>query len=136
MIRDEFLKQQKEKKYSNKEMQEIRAMGERAFFTTKLNKYEKLIRTLKTSAVFVLFILVVATIPIILAIATKTYNTNMIFPTVLAGLLYAFIAICYGIMIPKMKKKVAIYNQELQNLREKELERQKTIYNKRIFYYY
>lgn len=130
MIRDEFLKQQKEKKYSSKDMQALRSMGERAFFTTKLNKCEKLIKTLKTSAIFVLFILVVATVPIILAIATNTFSTSMIFPTVLAGLLYVFIAICFAVMIPNLKKKVKRFNQELQDLREKELQRQKTIYNK------
>ena len=130
MIRDEFLQKQQEKKLSSKDMSAMRSMGERAFYTTKIAKYDKLIKTLNVSVVAVLFILVVATIPIILAIFTKTFGSGMIFPTVLAGVLYALVMIWCFLMKPNLKKKIQAYSNELATLREKELKKQKAIYEK------
>ncbi len=129
MIRDEFIKQQKDKKISTKEMAKIRRLGERPFYTNEIAKLTSLRKTINLSCIIVGILLVIVTAVMLIAIiSTKTFVQSLIAPLIIVVAFWALILSWTFIIRPQVKKKVAKYNAELDRIREENLAKQRKIY--------
>ena len=129
MIRDEFIKQQKEKKLSSKEMQKIRAVGERAFYTTQINNIINYSKALNFSCVVVGVMLIIVSIPLILGyLADGGFSGSVLIPTIIVVVFAIAVLSWFIIFRPLLKKKLKKYQSELEAVREKDMQKKKTIF--------
>jgi hypothetical protein len=129
VIRDEFIKQQKDKKISTKEMAKVRQLGERSFYTNEITKLTNLRKTINLSSIIVGVLLSLVTGVMLFAIiSTRTFVQSLIAPVVIVSIFWALILSWLFIIKPKIKKKVAKYNAELDRIREEGLAKQRKIY--------
>lgn len=131
MIRDEFLKQQKEKKLSAKELEKIRQMGERPFYTNQISRLSSLKKTVDLSTIIVGIFLAIttATIVAIIILAGK-FLSSLIAPVAVISVFWLAILSWYLVIRPITKKKLAKYMVELDRVRKEDLEKQQKIYAK------
>ncbi len=129
MIRDEFIKQQKEESLSSKEIQKIRAMGERAFYTTQINNIMTISRVLNFSCVVLAVMLVMTATPLVLGyIAEDGFSGSVLVPTIIVCVLSLLVLGWFFVLRPLWKKKLKKYQTALESVREKQLQKQKTIF--------
>lgn len=129
MIRDEFLKQRKDKNVSTKEMAKIRKMGERSFYTNEIAKLTNLRKTFNLSVCIVgVLLIIVTTIMLYAIIASRTFVQSLILPLSVVSAFWLLIISWLFIFKPQLKKKVAKYKVELDRIREESLQKQRKIY--------
>lgn len=129
MIRDEFIKQQNDKKISTKEMAKVRQMGERPFYTNEITKLTSLRKTINLSCIIVGILLAIVTVVMLVAIiSTKTFVQSLIAPFIIVVAFWILILSWTFIFRPQLKKKVEKYNVELDRIREENLSKQRKIY--------
>ena len=129
MIRDEFLKQRKDKNVSTKEMAKIRKMGERSFYTNEIAKLTNLRKTFNLSVCIVgVLLIIVTTIMLYAIIASRTFVQSLILPLSVVSTFWLLIISWLFIFKPQLKKKVAKYKVELDRIREESLQKQRKIY--------
>ena len=129
MIRDEFIKQQKEENLSSKEIQKIRAMGERVFYTTQINKILNYTKALNFSCIIVAVMLVLTSVPLILGyIANYAFSESVLVPTIIVVAFTLAVIGWFFVLKPSWKKKLKKYQAALEAVREKEAQKQKAIF--------
>ncbi len=129
MIRDEFIKQQKEKQLSTKEMQKIRAVGERVFYTTQVNNIITYSKVLNFSCIILAVMLVITATPLILGyIAEEGFSGSVLVPTIIVAIFSLLLLSWFFVIRPLWKKKLKKYQTALEVVREKEIQKQKAIF--------
>jgi fatty acid desaturase len=130
MIRDEFLKQQQEKNLSSKEMDRIRKMGERSFYTGEVNRLTNLKKTFNLSSIIVGVLLVLVTAVMLIAwIATGVFVKSFILPLAIVVGFWVLLLGWFIFFRPSVNKKIVKYKQILDNIRKESLDRQRKIYD-------
>jgi hypothetical protein len=130
MIRDEFLKQQQEKNLSSKEMDRIRKMGERSFYTGEVNRLTNLKKTFNLSSIIVGVLLVLVTAVMLIAwIATGVFVKSFILPLAVVVGFWVLLLGWFIFFRPSVNKKIVKYKQILDNIRKESLDRQRKIYD-------
>ena len=133
MIRDEFKKQQKKKKLSEKDLMKIRSMGERAFYTSSITKMKNNIKGMNFFLVFALVfaIILTATMALIL-FYFKGFNGNVynVVTFIICIFLWLYILGWLFILKPYYLKRTDTYIGYVKELTDKEMEKQQAIYNK------
>lgn len=130
MIRDEFLKQQQEKNLSSKEMDRIRKMGERSFYTGEVNRLTNLKKTFNLSSIIVGVLLVLVTAVMLIAwIATGVFVKSFILPLAVVVGFWVLLLGWFIFFRPSVNKKIEKYKQALDQIRKESLDRQRKIYD-------
>ena len=133
MIRDEFIKQQKEESLSSKEIQKIRAMGERAFYTTQINKILNYTKVLNFSCIIVAIMVVLTSVPLILGyLANYAFSSSVLVPTIIVVAFALAVLGWFFVLKPSWKKKLKKYQTALEILREQDIQKQKNIFKNYI----
>ncbi len=132
MIRDEFIKQQNEKKLSNKEMQAIRSKGERVYYTTQITKLSDAKKTMNFSCAIILVMVVLVSIPLIIGYIADGFSESVLWQTIVIALFYLAIILWFTVFLPSINKKINRYVSELEALRQRDMQKQKTIYTKNL----
>lgn len=128
MIRDEFIKQQKEKKLSNKELKAIREKGERVFYTTQITKLTEIRKVLNFSAFIVLAMLLAVTVLLVVGLLSGGFSGSVLVPLIVTIAFYLAIILWFTVFLPSIKKKLKNYVLELEKIREKDVQKQRNIY--------
>ena len=129
MIRDEFIKQQKEEKLSTKEMQKIRKFGERVFYTKEINRITNYTKALNFSAIMVAVMLAVVGSPVLVVwVSGGTFTSEDLFSIIAVSVMAVLLLCWFLIILPLEKRKVKRYKIAVEELREKESQRQKIIF--------
>ena len=129
MIRAEFIKQQNEKKLSTKEMQQIRHFGERSFYTKEINRITGYSKPLTFSFIILSVLLVIVAAPLVLIlIGGGKLTSENLFPIISVVLMALMLISWFCVFLPLGKKKVKRYKKALEELREKDGQRQKIIF--------
>ncbi|MBR3804435.1 MAG: hypothetical protein IKJ14_03750 [Clostridia bacterium] len=130
MIRDEFLKQQQEKNLSSKEMDRIRKMGDRSFYTGEVNRLTNLKKTFNLSSIIVGVLLVLVTAVMLIAwIATGVFVKSFILPLAVVVGFWVLLLGWFIFFRPSVNKKIEKYKQALDQIRKESLDRQRKIYD-------
>ena len=132
MIRDEFIKKQNEANLSPKEMDKIRKVGERVFYTTEINKIINYTKVFNFSFIIVAVMVLIILVPIILAYFVEGFSTNLLFYTLIVAFFLIIVLGWFLIFRPRGKKKIAKYKAELERLREIDLQKQRIIFKNYI----
>ena len=132
MIRDEFIKQQNEANLSPKEMDKIRKVGERVFYTTEINKIINYSKVFNFSFIIVAVMVLIILVPIILAYFVEGFSTNLLLYTLIVAFFLIIVLGWFLIFRPRGKKKIAKYKAELERLREIDLQKQRIIFKNYI----
>ena len=133
MIRDEFIKQQKEESLSSKEIQKIRAMGERAFYTMQINKILNYTKVLNFSCIIVAIMVVLTSIPLILGyLANYAFSSSVLVPTIIVVAFALAVLGWFFVHKPSWKKKLKKYQTALEIIREQDIQKQKNIFKNYI----
>lgn len=131
MIRDEFIKQQKEKKLSAKALEKIRSMGERAYYVTEINKLSNLKKVLKFSAILMLVLSAIVTLVLLIPlIMYKKLVADMIAPSIILGVFWLVIILWFALFLPLINRKIRLYTKEYERVKLSDLNKQMSIYNK------
>lgn len=129
MIRDEFLKQQKDKSLSTKDMAKIRKIGERAFYSNQIRDIELKLTAFKFSLVVIgIFILLGIGGVILILLEDKTFTNELIIPIVVTALFVLAEIIVLVFSIPKLKRKMQRAKQKVEELRQEQIKKQQAIY--------
>ena len=129
MIRDEFLKQQKDKSLSTKDMAKIRQVGERAFYSNQIRDIELKLTAFKFSLVVIgIFILLGIGGIILILLEDKTFTNELIIPIVVTALFVLAEIIVLVFSIPKLKRKMQRAKQKVEELRQEQIKKQQAIY--------
>ena len=128
MIRDEFIKQQKEKKLSNKELKAIREKGERVFYTTQITKLTEIRKVLNFSAFILLAMLLAVTVLLVIGLLAGGFSGSVLVPLIVTIAFYLAIILWFTVFLPSIKKKLKNYALELEKIREKDVQKQRNIY--------
>ncbi len=127
MIRDEFKKQSAK---SMKEIAEIRKIGERQFYTKKVLKIKETLKTYNFVSIFSLLLGIVPLIQFVLIIindvSEMSFGGWLGFAVSIAGVVWA--TIWFAIIRPILKSKYKKYQNSLQEVIDKELKRQKAVF--------
>ena len=132
MIRDEFIKKQNEANLSPKEMDKIRKVGERVFYTTEINKIINYSKVFNFSFIIVAVMVLIILVPIILAYFVEGFSTNLLLYTLIVAFFLIIVLGWFLIFRPRGKKKIAKYKAELERLREIDLQKQRIIFKNYI----
>jgi len=130
MIRDEFEKQEN-KPISSKEVLQIKKLGERGYYTSRIMKLKDLRRPMKISAIIsIVSSLLILPITILAAIVDTTMLSSARFwiYTILGAILLLFGIVWLAIVWPILNKKVKYYEKELKIINERELEKKRKAY--------
>lgn len=131
MIRDEFIKQQKDGKTSLKAMQKIRSMGERAYYVTEINKLTNLKKSFNFSAIILGVLLAIVTVTLIVAFITyKTFVSEVIVPIIILAAFWIIFLLWFAVFTPLINKKIKYFTVQYEKIKKNEVERQKIIYDK------
>ena len=132
MIRQEYEKIKSQKNKSPKEIEGIKKMGERAYYSMEIKKLSGLIKGIGFNTIFTFFIGIGLSILIILGIiANKAFLKD---GYVIAGLCVTSAinlwAIAWVLFVKRrMKKKMQRYKGIIKNMNDAEMDKKKAIYN-------
>lgn len=131
MIRDEYKKSQEKRKQSVKEIEGVKKMGARAYYTTSIKKLSANLKTLNfnTWFTFIFSLGLVAFIIILLILDfSKIKETYMIIAIVVAVILDGW-ALAWFLFVKKSYiKKIDLYKSLVEEMKTKEMNKQKSIY--------
>lgn len=128
MIRDEFIKKQKGNNLSIKEMDKIRKVGERVFYTTQINKITNYTKSFNFSFIILAVMVVITAVPIILAYIVDGFSTTLFLYSLIVAFFLFVVLGWFFIFLPRGKKKIIKYKAELERIREKDAQRQRIIF--------
>lgn len=129
MIRDEFLKQQKDKNLSTKDMEKIRKIGERAFYSNQIRDLELKVTAYKFSLIVIgIFILIGIGGILLVMLEDKGFTKELILPIVVTALFILAEIIVLLFFLPRIKKKIKNAKQKIEILREEQIKKQQAIY--------
>ena len=107
MIRDEFLKQQKDKNLSAKDIEKIRKIGERAFYSNQIRDLELKVTAFKFSLIVIgIFILIGIGGILLVMLEDKGFTNELILPIVVTALFILAEIIVLLFFLPRIKKKI------------------------------
>ena len=132
MIRDEFIKKQKESNLSSREMDKIRKVGERVFYTTEINKITSYTKVFNFSFIIIAIMVVIIAIPIVLAYFVDGFSLSLFLYTLIVVFFLIVVLGWFIIFLPRGKKKVVKYKAELERLRELDMQKQRIIFKNYI----
>lgn len=130
MIRDEFLKQQSKDKLSPKQMAEIRQLGERGYYIKRINKLMDFNKMMNFTSIVVGIMLILLAIPMALGLMAEGFTGKVLLMFLLFIAFALTIILWLTVFLPKNKTTIQRCNAQLEELRQKELEKQRQIYNK------
>lgn len=129
MIRDEFLKQQKDKNLSTKDMEKIRKIGERAFYSNQIRDLELKVTAFKFSLIVIgIFILIGIGGILLVMLEDKGFTKELILPIVVTAVFILAEIIVLLFFLPRIKKKIKNAKQKIEILREEQIKKQQAIY--------
>ncbi len=121
MIRDEY-KQKKKQDYSSREIKKIRKLGERAFYISSINKIKQNIKLFNFSCILAIFCCLLPFIQLLDSILfTPQERVNGYIAFAILCLIYILIIIWFTVILPSLKKKFKKYQNKLQELSIKEV---------------
>ena len=131
MIRDEYKKSQQKRKKSVKEIEGVKKLGARAYYTTSIKKLMTNLRTLNFNTWFILIIslglITFITFSLILDFSkiTEIYMIiGIVFIIVIVGW-----ALAWFLFVKKAYfKKIELYKSLVEEIKTNEMEKQKRIY--------
>ncbi len=133
MIRDEFLKKQQDEKLTTKELAGIRAVGERAYYTSALPKINSIIKSMNLMAI-ILFIMAVALTAVdvytITVLKTIGGGFGEWFSIILPVILYILVAVWVFFVKKRYVNRYKKYQNRIKLLTQNEMQKQQKIYNK------
>ncbi|MBQ9782660.1 MAG: hypothetical protein IJW26_05745 [Clostridia bacterium] len=123
MIRDEFNKK-KQENLSSKEIKQIRKLGERAYYVSSVNKLKDNIRLFNFST---LLGIIFCAVPLVYLIdATffiKQDTVKALIGFIAVCLVYLWALVWFVIVKPIMKNKLKKYQNKLQEITQKEVQK-------------
>ncbi|MBR2376357.1 MAG: hypothetical protein IKA85_01090 [Clostridia bacterium] len=131
MIRDEYKKSQEKRKQSLKEIEGIKKMGERAYYTNTIKKVTANQKTLNFNTWFTfLFSLGLVVFTVVLLIFDLKYlkEPYMIIALVVIGVFGGWALAWFTFVKKLMTKKIETYKALVEEIKTKEMEKQKSIY--------
>ena len=129
MIRDEFLKQQKDKNLSTKDIEKIRKIGERAFYSNQIRDLELKVTAFKFSLIVIgIFILIGIGGILLIMLEDKGFTKELILPIVVTAVFILAEIIVLLFFLPRIKKKIKNAKQKIEILREEQIKKQQAIY--------
>ena len=132
MIREEYERLKNNDKKSLKEIEGIKLMGERAYYSTTVKKLSALIKGIGFNTIFTFFIGIGLFLLLVFGvIANPNYLTNLyvILGLVLTSAVNVWTIVWFLFVKRNMKKKVEKYKAIIKKMNEDELEKKKAIYN-------
>ena len=121
MIRDEY-KQKKKQDYSSREIKKIRKLGERAFYISSINKIKQNIKLFNFSGILAIFCCFVPFIQLLDSILfTPQERVNGYITFAILCLVYIWTIVWFAVILPSLKKKCKKYQNKLQELSIKEV---------------
>ena len=131
MIRDEF-KQQQDKDLSLKDVVGIRNMGERAYYISTLNKTNALIKNLHFTTISMMVMSVILTallvfVGIEMGIGSSWYS---IFGLIFDIAIWLWSIVWLVVYRPYLKRKLHKFQDYMDNFTNREIAKQKSIYDK------
>ena len=130
MIRDEFNKQT-EKKVTAREMEKIRDLGERGYYSSRVMKLTNVVKAANFSSWFALIAGVVAAVFMILNYALGAITLkNFIVTMSIIGVLFAWGLVWFLIVRRNINKKIARYKGIIIELNEAVAKKNAAVYNK------
>ena len=131
MIRDEFLKKQKETNLSAKELDKIRQFGERSYYTTRISKLSNTKKSLDFSAIMIgVFVLLITISMVVIVILAGGFLDSLVTISIVLGVFWLMELSWFVIFRPITSKKLKKYKAELERIRKEDVEKQKRIYAK------
>ncbi len=131
MIRDEYQNSQKERKKSVKEIEGIKRMGERSYYTMQAKKLLGNIKTLKLNTMFLLgfgLTLLVSIIVGLVLVPSSIKDAYMIIAIIADFIMLGWV-MCWFLFVKRMlNNKIETYKEIAERHRLKEMERQKNAY--------
>lgn len=129
MIRDEYLKQKKEKGLSAKEMVKLREVGERAFYGNRIKDLMQTVKVLNFSLIMVGVFILLGVLMVIYSISLENkFTSDLIIPIIATVLfLVAEFIVLFGVL-PSKKKKIIKYKERIEELRVAQIKKQEAIY--------
>jgi ABC-type uncharacterized transport system permease subunit len=131
MIRDEYKKSQEKRKQSVKEIEGVKKFGARAYYTNSIKKLTANLKTLNfnTWFTFIFSIGLVVFITILLILDFSKIKENyMIIGIILTVILDGW-AIAWFLFVKKAYiKKIELYKSLVEEMKVKEMNKQKSIY--------
>ena len=129
MIRDEYLKQKKEKSLTAKEMIKIREMGERTFYSNRIRdltaKLNAISISLKVVAVFIFLGIAMLILSIIME---NGFTDSLILPIIVTAVFIVLTILVLVIYVPMQKKKIEKSKERIEELRIEQMQKQQAIY--------
>ncbi|MBO5888633.1 MAG: hypothetical protein J6Q58_00660 [Clostridia bacterium] len=131
MIRDEYNKSQAIRKRSAKEIEGVKKYGERAYYAITLKKLSSNVKAYNFNTIFVsgtglfLLILLVVLLAFDFSLITKWY---MIASIALVSIIFIWGIVWFLIVKKIMKSKIDKYQKIIDDIKTKEMEKQKSIY--------
>lgn len=132
MIRDEFQNSQKKRKQSLKEIEGIKKMGERAYYTNAIRKLTANQKTLNfnTWFTFLLSVGLIIFASILLILDFKYIKEPYMIGSLVVIFLFGGWAFAWFVFVKKtFTKKIELYKTLVEEIKKKEMEKQKSIYD-------
>ena len=133
MIREDYKKETKESGLSNKEIDGIKRLGERPFYTTSIHKMTGTIKSLNFSTLFsLIFSSVLLLFIIIVAIGniSRLLTVVGILGTIFTILTFTWCIIWYAVLKKIYQRKIDDYRERLKILTDKEIKKRMSAYEK------
>ncbi len=133
MIREDYKKETKESGLTNKEIEGIKRLGERPFYTTSIHKMTGIIKSLNFSTLFsLIFSSVLLLFIIIVAIGniSRLLTVVGILGTIFTVLTFTWCIIWYAVLKNVYQNKIDDYRERLKLLTDKEIKKRLSAYEK------
>ncbi len=130
MIRDEFQSSQKKRKQSIKEIEGIKKMGERGYYTMSIKKLEGIIKPLKTNTLFMLFFGFSLLVLIIVSLMVKPDSIKEAYTiiAIMADFIMLGWVLAYFLFVKRaILKKIQVYKDIVEESRLVEMQKKKGI---------
>ena len=128
MIRDQFVKQQTKQKLTPKQMSEIRNLGERGYYIKRINNLLNFNKMMNFTVIVFSIMLVLLIFPLVLGIIAEGFSGKVLLMFLMFIAFVLIIVLWLTVFFPRNKKTIQKCNELLEELRQKEIEKQKQIY--------
>ena len=129
MIRDEFNKQS-EKKVTVREMEKIRELGERGFYSSRVTKLMNIVRAADFSSWFALIAGVIAAVLLVFNYVLDAISLKYFIISIsIISVLFVWDGVWFIFIRRSLKKKTARYKKIIEDLNEAVAKKQAAAYN-------
>ena len=119
MIRDEF-KNLDKKEIQKKSNKKLMQMGERAYYSTRVQKYGEIFKPVKASTIFTLvsfgIMAILFLLPVILGSPDYTIPTLGMVVIVVEVLIIIWAVVWFAFLAPHLRRKLKFWKQELAQM--------------------